>query len=472
MRFYNSLTKGYESLPSDARNIKIYSCGVTVYDKCHIGHARSLYTFDALVKYLRYRGFAVKFVRNITDVDDKIIAKAHQLGRSFEDVVKENIDLYYQDMASLGIDKADVEPRATENIDLMIEHIKGLIQQGHAYVAQGDVYFRVRSFETYGKLSGQSIDKMLEGVRVEKDEKKQDPLDFALWKASKAGEPSWMSPWGLGRPGWHIECSCMSMKHLQTQTVDIHAGGRDLIFPHHENEIAQAEALTKQPFAKMWIHHGLLTIDGQKMSKSLGNFITIQDALKKHSVSAFKMFFLSTHYASSIDYTQEKLSDMQKGINRLKTLMTRIKQESQGKEVILENVMWIKEFKENIIASLDDDFNTAAALGYIFELVNAVHRYMDQANKEDVSFKGSLKNVESFLQELLTGVFGLDLRETKEELSDDLEKLLLERAQARQAKDWKRSDVLRDILKQRGVLVEDSKQGQTWKRISGVGNES
>jgi cysteinyl-tRNA synthetase len=472
MELYNSLTRKREALPPPPAHLNIYSCGVTVYDKCHIGHARSLYTFDTLVKYLRYRGYDVRFVRNITDVDDKIIAKANQTGKAFDEVVKENIELYYKDMADLGLKPADVEPRATENIPLMIAHIEGLIANGHAYAADGDVYFRVRSFPGYGKLSGQSVDKMLDGVRIDqvgpasrgKDEKKEDPLDFALWKKAKPGEPSWPSPWSQGRPGWHIECSCMSMKHLGVETLDIHAGGRDLIFPHHENEIAQAEALTGKPFAKLWTHHGLLTINGQKMSKSLGNFITVQDALKKYSVSALKLFFLSTHYASSIDYTEEKLDDMEKGVAKFRALLKKIESVPPVKlSVSLDEADFVLDAREKVLEALDADFNTALAVGHLFEFVTTTNRFLDDGKKDDY-FEGSAHLAAGLLREVLEGIFGLDLNDAPAGLSPEDEKLLSERVQSRKAKNWKRSDELRDILKAHGIIVEDGKAGQAWHR--------
>ncbi|MBF0122447.1 MAG: cysteine--tRNA ligase [Candidatus Omnitrophica bacterium] len=464
MELYNSLTREREHLSMAPGRINMYSCGVTVYDKCHIGHARSLYTFDALVTYMRYRGYEVKFVRNITDVDDKIIAKAAQTGKTFDEVVRENIELYYKDMADLGVAKADVEPRATENIPLMIAHIEGLMAKGHAYASDGDVYFRVRSFPEYGKLSGQSIDKMLDGVRIETGDKKEDALDFALWKKAKPGEPAWPSPWGGGRPGWHIECSCMSIKHLGTETLDIHAGGRDLVFPHHENEIAQSEALTGKPFSKMWIHHGLLTINGQKMAKSLGNFITVQDALKKHSVGALKLFFLSTHYASSIDYTEEKLLDMEKGIAKFKVLVKRAQDVGEDKlGVVLEDVEFLVEAKEKILLALDTDFNTASAVGHLFELVTAANRFMDDG-KQNAYFEGSVHQVIKFLREMVVSVFGISCDEVQTGLSSEEEALLQERIEARKTKNWKRSDELRDVLKARGIIVEDGKASQTWRR--------
>lgn len=468
LALYNSATRSKAPfVPIDPANVRVYMCGPTVYDKIHIGNGRAFTAFDLLVRLLRhhYGETQVTYVRNITDVDDKIIAKALQTGKTFEAVVAENIDLYYKDMAALGLKPADVEPRATENIPLMIAHIEGLIGKGHAYASGGDVYFRVRSFPAYGKLSGQSVDKMLEAVRIDKTEKKEDPLDFALWKQAKPGEPAWPSPWGEGRPGWHIECSCMSIKHLGTETLDIHAGGRDLIFPHHENEIAQAEALTGKTFAKMWIHHGLLTINAQKMSKSLGNFITVQDALQKFSVSAFKLFFLSTHYASSIDYTDEKLADMEKGIARFRAFMARAKQVSAPRlEIRLADVEFLVDAKEKILKALDEDFNTALAVGHFFDLVTAANRFMD-AGRQDDHFEGSVHLTVKFLKGIGEDVFGLSFDEVVAAgLLPEEEALVAARVEARKSKDWKKSDELRDLLKSKGILVEDGKTGQTWKR--------
>ncbi|UCC94524.1 MAG: cysteine--tRNA ligase, partial [Candidatus Omnitrophota bacterium] len=283
LRIYNTLTKQKQEFkPQEPSRINMYVCGVTVYDDCHIGHARSLYIFEVIRRYLKQKSFDVRFIRNITDIDDKIINRANELAVDWKELVKTYIDKYYKDLERLEIPSADEEPRATENISEMIKHIEGLIERGYAYVTKSGVYFNVRKFNSYGKLSGQSVDEMRSGGRIAPDETKQDPLDFALWKISKEGEPYWESPWGRGRPGWHIECSVMSQRHLKTETLDIHGGGRDLIFPHHENEIAQSEALSGRPFVKYWMHHGLLTINGQKMAKSLGNFVTIGDFIAKH----------------------------------------------------------------------------------------------------------------------------------------------------------------------------------------------
>ncbi len=461
---YNSLTKRKEEFtPINPPVVKMYTCGVTVYDRCHIGHARSLYVFDVIRRYLQFRGFKVEFVRNITDVDDKIIVKANETKKAAKDVSEEQIRLYYEDMQALGVNKADLEPKATDNIPEMISHIQGLIANGHAYaVKSGDVYFNVRSFKDYGQLSGQSIDKMMEAVRIEKDSDKKDPLDFALWKASKPSEPSWDSPWGPGRPGWHIECSCMSMKHLKTQTLDIHAGGRDLIFPHHENELAQSEALTNKTFAKYWIHHGLLTINGQKMSKSLGNFITIQDALSKYTSDEVKMFFLFSHYASAIDFTDEKIQEARKALNKFDVLFWKASQLLNGQDVEASQADFILKGKQEFIEALDDDFNTPKALAALFNLISDTNKYIDD-KKDDSHYLGVIYHAVDVLENLSRQIFGLFLKEQEKELDEELKGLLEQRIEARRLKNFKRSDELRDLLKSKGVAVEDSKTGQTWR---------
>ncbi|MBF0385499.1 MAG: cysteine--tRNA ligase [Candidatus Omnitrophica bacterium] len=458
IQIYNSLTRKKEQLvPISGNTINMYSCGVTVYDKCHIGHARSLYVFEVIKNYLKYRGFKVNFIRNITDIDDKIIKKANDLGKSFGDVVKENIELYRKDLDSLGISRADFEPRATENIEEMISYIRSLIEKGYAYESAGDVYFSVRKFEGYGKLSGQSIEKMLEAVRIDHDPKKKDSLDFALWKKSKEGEPFWNSPWGDGRPGWHIECSVMSMKYLKCDTLDIHAGGRDLIFPHHENEITQSESLTGKPFAKYWIHHGLLTINGQKMAKSLGNFITIEDAIKIHRPEDLKMFFLLSHYGSPIDYSAEKIEEAHKALSRFTIFL-----EGSGESSVansLKEPVSLGEFKEKFLVAMDDDFNTPKALGVINELITEVNK-----KEKFPSFKEEKAQAQSFIKEVLTSVFSLRVAMTKETIDSAIEEILNARAQARKDKDFSRSDELRDKLKSMGIIVEDGKDGQKWRK--------
>lgn len=380
IRIFNSLTRQKEEfVPLNGKTVKMYTCGVTVYDACHIGHARSLYIFDVIRRYLKFRGYDVTFVRNITDVDDKIIQKAIESKKTSQQVSEEQIAKYYEDLKLLGVNPGDVEPKATENIPEMIAHIQGLIKKDMAYAVDGDVYFNVRKFDGYGKLSGQSIDKMLEAVRIEKGDKKKDPLDFALWKKSKEGEPVWDSPWGGGRPGWHIECSCMSMKHLKTETLDIHAGGRDLIFPHHENELAQSEGLTGKKFAKYWIHHGLLTINGQKMSKSLGNFITIKDAVSKYGLDTLKLFFLFSHYASAIDFNEEKIQDAKKALDKFDILFWKaygiIKDKSLYQTT--KAVDFVDKAKADFAEAMDDDFNTPKALAVLFDFISDTHKYID-----------------------------------------------------------------------------------------------
>jgi len=473
----NSLTKKKEEFqPQSSLEVKMYTCGVTVYDDCHVGHARSLFIFDTIKKYLEYRGFSVKLVRNITDVDDKIINRAKADGVSFNEIRQKYIDNYYRDLKALEIDKADFEPLATENIFYMVDHIRQLIARGSAYEIDGDVYFSVRTFIGYGTLSGQSVDEMLTAVRIEKDEKKRDPLDFALWKKSKEGEPSWKSPWGMGRPGWHIECSTMSMRYLRSQTLDIHAGGRDLIFPHHENEIAQAEALTGKLFAKYWIHHGLLTIEGRKMSKSLGNFVTIQDALAKFKPDILKMFFLSAHYASPIDFTFDGLSRSKKAYEKFEEFLDKCVSEeskegapSAGLDEGIKKEIELK--RESFERVMDDDFNTAQGLAVLFDIVNAGNKMLDSKN-----IAGALYAAKQLRE--LSGVLGLRLKyeataigtSVAERIKIDgslsnsidpkeVERLLEERRQARKSKDFKRADEIRDLLKKNGIVVEDTQKG-------------
>ena len=460
---YNTLTKKKEEfIPLKGKAVRMYACGVTVYDECHIGHARSLFVFEVIRRYLKHRGFAVHFVRNITDIDDKIIAKAKETGKPSDRVAKENIESYYRDLKSLGIDLADKEPRSTDNIPSMIEDIQQLIDKSFAYAVDGDVYYSVRKFKDYGKLSGQSIDQMLEAVRIEKDSKKKDPLDFALWKKSDEGEPFWPSPWGNGRPGWHIECSCMSRRHLNCDTLDIHAGGRDLVFPHHENEIAQAEPITNKPFAKYWIHHGLLTINGQKMAKSLGNFITIQEALKKYDVNDLKMFFLASHYASQVDFNEEKIEDAHKALARIDILFWRAAELLKDRKIKDKTADFIEQRKEQFLAAMDDDFNTPKALAALFELLNDTNKYIDQ-KKEDPDYFSAIHKAVDTIADLTKNILGLFSTDVEKKLGGEEERLLEDRKTARAKKDFKRSDELRDLLKKRGIAVEDTKDGQTWR---------
>lgn len=444
IHIYNSLTrKKEEFVPLSSLKVNIYTCGVTVYDECHIGHARSLYIFDVIRRYLRYRGMKVNFVRNITDIDDKIINRAKELNISWQELAKRYIDRYYEDLKALGIEAADSEPRATENIPDMIEYIKKLIEKGYAYVTDTGVYFSVRKFQDYGKLSGQSIDEMLNGVRKESDETKQEPLDFALWKISRPDEPYWDSPWGKGRPGWHIECSLMSKKFLKTDRLDIHAGGRDLIFPHHENEIAQAEALTAKPFARYWIHHGLLTVNEQKMAKSLGNFLTIKDFINKYQdPDILKLFFLSTHYSHPIDYNEEKIQECKKQKKNFDNVFDSINNwmETKNRPITLENN---KIKVDNIVAkfekAMDDDFNTPLALAALFELADLASSFISSDKKE--AFGYIKMKLEAVFE-----VFGLRAK-PKKTLPPQMLELASQREEARRNKDFPKADALRQEIK-------------------------
>jgi len=467
---YNSLTKKKEKLVSqDGKTVRMYSCGVTVYDRSHIGHARSLYLFEVIRRYLKFRGFQVRFIRNITDIDDKIINKARETGKDWKEVVAENIEAYANDLNRLGVPPADVEPRATDNIPEMIAHIRGLIDRGFAYHADGDVYFRVRQFKEYGKLSGQSVDQMQEAVRIEKDEKKDDPLDFALWKKSKEGEPSWDSPWGAGRPGWHIECSVMSLKYCGCETLDIHAGGRDLIFPHHENEIAQAEAFTGKPFARAWIHHGLLTINGQKMAKSLGNFVTIEDAVRKYGADILKLFFLSSHYGSNIDFSDDKMQETKKAYARIDILMKKFERKYGTRDV--EKARGggagdMGRFREEFISAMDNDFNTPQALSVLFEMVSQCNKLMDS---DDESKDFMLAYAMNIMKEMIE-IFDLKfIEQNPTEISDSqIESQISARKAFKKAKKYKAADQIRSELEQKGIILEDSKEGgvetTTWRR--------
>ncbi|MGD0336320.1 MAG: cysteine--tRNA ligase [Candidatus Omnitrophota bacterium] len=470
IHIYNSLTsKKEEFLPLNPPQVNIYTCGVTVYDESHIGHARSLYIFDVIRRYLKYRGFQVNFVRNITDIDDKIINRANELKTDWRELVRKYIDSYYEDLERLGIDKGDFEPRATENIPEMVKYIQGLVIKGFAYEAGGDVYFSVRKFPEYGKLSGQSIDQMETGVRIDPTEHKKDPLDFALWKKSKENEPSWDSPWGRGRPGWHIECSVMSQKYLKTDTLDIHAGGRDLIFPHHENEIAQAESLTGKPFAKYWMHGGLLTINAQKMAKSLDNFITIKDVLKRYNPDILKLFFLSAHYASPIDFSWKKMEQFRSAYDRFAVLFNKIDRKFGARQIMRGRIdtggSEIHKYKLKFEEAMDDDFNTTQATSVLFELVTLCNKVFDEydESKEDYMLILSYAIVTIFE---LGNILGLSFKYIPEDMSDAwVESLIKRRLDFKNKGNFKEADFVRKMLEEKGIILEDSKGGRTtWRR--------
>ena len=486
IRIYNTLTRKKEEFtpqkPSQRKPIggdisdavNIYACGVTVYDICHVGHARSLFVFDVIRRFLRFHGYKVKFIRNITDIDDKIIKKAQEELKGHETklgdlksavgiVAERYIAHYYRDLEALGIDRADIEPKATEHIPDMIKLIESLIGKGFAYESEGSVYFSVRKFTSYGKLSGQSIDEMREAVRIDSEPGKKDPLDFALWKKSKPDEPAWQSPWGEGRPGWHIECSVMSMKYLG-DILDIHAGGRDLIFPHHENEIAQSESFTGKTFARFWMHHGLLTINGQKMAKSLGNFVSIQDVLSKYPADVLKFFFLEAHYSSPLDFSWEKLEAARAAYERFIILHRRLDREFDAGKFgtgTLENAhSAIDKFRKKFIEAMEDDFNTPKALGVLFDLVSFCNRILDQSEEN----QQILIHVVSLMREL-SSIFGLTFKERRTKISEtDIKEFIKQRNDLRKKEKFKVADKIRKELKEKGIIIEDAKDGTIWRR--------
>jgi cysteinyl-tRNA synthetase len=479
MRIYNTLTgRKEEFVTLTPGEVRMYVCGITAYDICHLGHARSAIVFDVIKRYLEYRGFRVKHVRNITDVDDKIIAKAKQKKVSTDEIAKKYTEEYYKDMDRLGVSRADIEPKATGHVNEMIDIIKGLIDKGYAYNVDGNVYFEVGKFPEYGKLSKRNSEEMIAGARVEVDEKKKNPLDFALWKASKEGEPSWESPWGHGRPGWHIECSAMSMKYLG-ESFDIHGGGADLIFPHHENEIAQSEAFTGKPFVRYWIHNGFITVDKEKMSKSLGNFFTIKEILERYDPEVVRYFLLSTHYRSPIEFSDAQLNEAEASIDRYYSTVMRINDfiETGGTmdrdSVVNEFEKFLSLAKEKFEDAMNDDFNTALALGHIFELIRETNRFLDNKPSGQKSKELILKTKESLIE--MGRVLNIFQRTPEEwykalmkvkniELSEkDILDRIAERHTARQKKDWATADKIRKELDEKGIILEDKKDKTTWR---------
>ena len=488
IKLYNTLSaKKEEFVPVQPGRGSIYACGVTVYDHSHLGHARGAVVFDLIRRYFIRKGFAVTYVRNFTDVDDKIINRAKQEGITAEAVAKKYIDAYNEDMGRLGVARADIEPKATEHIPEMVAVIKGLIEKGHAYTVDGDVYFRVASFSGYGKLSKRNIEDLKAGARVEVDERKDDPLDFALWKASKPGEPAWSSPWGPGRPGWHIECSAMSFKHLG-ETFDIHGGGKDLIFPHHENEIAQSEAFSGRPFVNYWLHNGFVNINQEKMSKSLGNFFTIREILDKYDGEIVRLFLLSTHYRSPIDFSDGNLKDGRAGLDRFYTMKEGIAEYLKGKsgttaqpDKVVESVdrpLYEKILKlpKAFEEAMDDDFNTAFAIGLIYDLVRDVNKFLAEAGQKgedaaqiilraaQTSFDDVGRTLGLFLRE--PGEWFEEGRHAESRVTLSLEKIeeyIHLRNEARAGKDWAEADRVRQLLDAAGVEVFDRPGGTVWK---------
>ena len=481
IKLYNTATRTKEEFhPLKEGKVGVYVCGVTVYDLCHIGHARSAIVFDVLARYLRASGFDVTYVRNFTDVDDRIIERARLLGKETRVLAQEYIDAFYEDMGELGVLNADVEPRATEHIDHMIEMIKILLDKDFAYVEGGDVFYSVEEFEDYGKLSGRRLEDMKAGSRIAVDERKRHPMDFVLWKEAKAGEPQWPSPWGPGRPGWHIECSVMSNYYLGPD-FDIHGGGKDLLFPHHENERAQSMAAHDAHFARYWVHNGFVTVESEKMSKSLGNFLTIRDALKSYHPEVLRLYLLSKHYRSPLDFSKTAVLALQTGLVRIYRTLQRLEGVIGGyqeeKDAFRFGFLSAEQkgtFLEEFVDVMDDDLNTAGAVALMFEKVKGMNRLMDLcADKPDEEILSRLENdrnhlfsaahvlgaledsPEDFFKKLSPNVETVDV--------DEVEEMIEERAKARAEKDWAGADAIRDRLQGMGIVLEDGPQGTTWR---------
>ncbi len=461
MQIYNTLSRRKEQLvPIKEGQISMYVCGPTVYDFFHIGNARPFVVFDTMRRYLEYRGYKVKYVQNFTDIDDKMINRANREGITVKELGDRFIKEYYQDADALGIERATVNPRATEHIGDIIKLVKKLIETGHAYATEnGDVYFSVRSDPGYGKLKGQDIDDMENGARISPAEQKRDPLDFALWKGEKPGEPSWPSPWGKGRPGWHVECSAMSMKYLG-ETFDIHGGGMDLIFPHHENEIAQSECATGKPFVHYWMHNGYINIDNQKMSKSLGNFFTVRDIAKEYDLEAVRMFLLSANYRNPVNFSRELMEQTVTSLQRLYTARDRLLDTAVDETADDAAVASALDgFRDRFNEAMDDDLNTADALGVLFDFARWINIFATSAHT-----KAAIDAVKARYAEL-NGVLGLVVKERKEDFPDEALTLLEARKEAKKAKDWAKADAIRDELKAMGYAVEDTREGAKLKRI-------
>ena len=488
MQFYNTLSRQKETFkPLRPGKVGFYACGVTVYDDCHLGHARSCVAFEVLVRHLQRRGLQVTWVRNFTDIDDKIIRRAQEVGVPWKEIAERYIASFQEDMTALGLPPAQIEPKATEHIPEIIDIIRRLEDRGFAYAGGGDVFFRVRRFPGYGKLSGQKIEDMEAGARIEVDPHKEDPLDFVLWKGSKPGEPAWDSPWGPGRPGWHIECSAMSMRYLG-DTFDLHGGGQDLVFPHHENELAQSEAATGKPFARFWLHHGLLTINQEKMSKSLGNFFTVKEVLQRFPAEVVRFFLINCHYRSPLDFSDAALDEAQTALLRLYACLARLQEvlrpypdfkpqhpvDTYPDNLTLEEFHRFGSLRARFDAALDDDLNTAQALGYLFETVRLLNRLLE-APSGDPGYLTILREMHDELVDLgwVLNLLQADprtmvttLRQQAGDLKitpEEIDRLIAALAAARKNKDWARADAIRQELADRDIVLEDTAGGTLWK---------
>jgi cysteinyl-tRNA synthetase len=479
---YNTLTRKKEPLrPLEEGHVKLYVCGITSYDYCHIGHARSALVFDMVVRYVRHRGYQVTFVRNFTDIDDKIISRAGEQGIGSDVLAQRFIEEFHTDMDALGVLRPDIEPRATEHVADMIGLIGELIDKGMAYPADGDVYYRVEKFAGYGRLSGRGLDDMQAGARVEVNEKKEHPMDFVLWKGAKPGEPKWPSPWGEGRPGWHIECSAMSRKYLG-ETFDIHGGGKDLIFPHHENEIAQSCGASGKPFANLWMHHGFVTIKDEKMSKSLGNFLTIRDVLTTYEPEALRLFVFSTHYRNPLDFTEAALQNARSGLERMYECLARIDALPVGcpdtpGRITAQDQQGLESLAQRFCAAMDNDFNSAQGLAHLFDAVKTLNKLFrvltEQPAAQDIRI---MRNAAAVFRDL-AGVLGLVRCDPAEAIAAAKVKILAEldlseeeilgliakRNQARAVKDWATSDQVRNYLLAHRIVMKDTPEGTVWE---------
>ena len=464
MKVYNTLTRKKEELvPITPGEIKMYACGPTVYNYIHIGNARPLCIFDILRRYLEYRGYKVTFVQNFTDIDDKIIRRANEEHVDFSEISERYIKEFWTDADGLNVRHATVNPKATENIDAIIHIISTLIEKGYAYEAQGDVYFSTEKFKDSGKLSHQTLEDLEAGARIMVGEVKREPMDFAVWKAAKPGEPAWDSPWGKGRPGWHIECSAMNWRYLG-DTIDIHCGGQDLIFPHHENEIAQSECFTGKPFAHYWMHNGYINVDNVKMSKSLGNFFTVRDVAEKYGYEPIRYLLISAQYRSPINYSTDIIEQCISALNRLYTcrdsldfeLKNASDAEHDGDRAIIDG---FGKYREQFIDAMDDDLNTADAIASIFELVRDINTNVVGKTPSKALVEGAISVFDE-----LTGVLGLVYNRKTETLDSDIEALIEARTNARKEKNWAEADRIRDQLKEMGIVLEDTAQGVKWHR--------
>ena len=471
IQVYNTLTRKKEVFkPIEDGKVGIYVCGVTPYNDPHIGNARPFVTWDTIRRFFAKCGYEVHYIQNFTDVDDKIIRVSHEQGKTWKEVADHNIDVYFQSMDALNVRRADVYPRVSDTIPEIIEMVQGLVDKGYAYVVDGDVFYSVEKFKGYGKLSGRSLDDMMAGARVEVDERKQNPMDFAVWKSAKPGEPFWESPWGNGRPGWHIECSAMSLKYLG-RTFDFHGGGSDLIFPHHENEIAQSQAFcgSEDCFAHYWVHNGFITIHEEKMSKSLGNFFTVADILKKYPGEVLRFFILQTHYRSPLDFSDERLKDAQASLTRLENAR-RNAEELSEKDGAADTAKALAEAalsaKESFYTAMADDFNTALAVSYLFAVAKDINVYYNEVVNQGTAFDkenfGKAKDAFYDMAEII-GIFEAKAEEKSDE-DAEIDALVEERLAARKEKNWARADEIRDLLKARGIVLKDTAEGTRWER--------